>query len=593
LYKSIRSLRHSELYRLILGVVIITLGSALPIQAASPEEVSLDDIVVIPTLAVLFTQSDVKIANATDIQEFHKEVAAIKEFFVQEAGPHLELELDYLQIDRRLALSEFNSPSSNAYHLLAANAAPFLRQSGIDLKKYPIVIAFWAWEGRNVFGAGKAYGGAAEGPGLGVIGGGAYNSQGVFDGPHAAISRVGIHETLHNMDGLFHQSGIERFWHADHMAGLMPLLLSEMPGAFLPRHTDEEMLIFAERESRREYSFPWQDQMVFYRRMVNRMTPAEWRMLEWGYRKEQRKVDRLTKDVYLEPLYQNMWVPEGDFVYVPMILRDRAQKPIKSAAVSIEGEQTLEYQSYAHTDGAIVLYENGLYGGWLPPGKQGELQVTAQLADAQSLSSVVNVHRQKRTMIVAPVRWEWHVDLESVCRIPVQVVAEHLPLGFDGDATDIAVEQPQLFALLGRDQLEVEQISPTEFVVLVPTDAVAEQKTVEIMLVAESLQGYDQRPLVVDTEVSWILRTRSIHTEKDTPTEIPVLVITRDRLVEGDFLVWAETPEGELIFNKETDVRYVATWTPREAGTFTIKIHSQRKGTSCVLAEEITVEVKQ
>ncbi|MDD2630104.1 MAG: hypothetical protein PHV61_08115, partial [Limnochordia bacterium] len=199
------------------AVCIPTACASIPTSVASKED---HEVVVIPTLIVLFTQSDVKTANEKDIQAFHGQVAAIKEFFIQEAGEHLELELDYLQIDRRLALSEFGSPGDNRYHLFANSATPFLRQSGIDLSKYPLIIAFWAWSAQNEFGAAKAYGGAAEGPFLGSYVRGAYNSQGVFDGSYEVISRVGIHETLHNFDGLFGNSGMERFWHADHMAGL-------------------------------------------------------------------------------------------------------------------------------------------------------------------------------------------------------------------------------------------------------------------------------------------------------------------------------------------------------------------------------------
>ena len=49
---------------------------------------------------------------------------------------------------------------------------------------------------------------------------------------------------------MFDLVGIERFWYADQMAALMPELLAEKPGAFLPYRTDSEMLELAEKEKK-------------------------------------------------------------------------------------------------------------------------------------------------------------------------------------------------------------------------------------------------------------------------------------------------------------------------------------------------------
>jgi hypothetical protein len=570
------------------AVCIPAACASIPTSVASKED---HEVVVIPTLIVLFTQSDVKTANEKDIQAFHGQVAAIKEFFIQEAGEHLELELDYLQIDRRLALSEFGSPGDNRYHLFANSATPFLRQSGIDLSKYPLIIAFWAWSAQNEFGAAKAYGGAAEGPFLGSYVRGAYNSQGVFDGSYEVISRVGIHETLHNFDGLFGNSGMERFWHADHMAGLMSELLSERPGAFLPRHTDEEMMALAEKEKLRQYSFAWQDQMVFYRRMVERMTFDEWRALQWGYRKTINDLNRVTDDVYLEPLYRNMWVPEGDLVYVPVVLRDHLGNPVTSASVSLD-DHTLAYQRYTHTDGSLVLYENGIYAGWVQPGVEGTLTIDAQLTKGQNLRSELTINRQKRAVIDAPIRVEWILDQEPVCKVPVSVTAEHLPLATNQSTAFGIDDQAQLNATLDYEPLQVESLSSNDFLVVIPSSAIVEPTSMEIMLEVESMHGYDQRPLLLEAKVSWTMRIRPLKAKVGTPAQIQVMLLSQGKLATDDFEVWAETSEGRISFEQQSPGRYIATWMPTKTGTCVMKVYSQKEGTAYVSLEELTAEVK-
>ena len=570
---------------LVVGNTLIPVAWAESADPAAPSEE--DSVVVLPTLVVLFTQSDLKTATQQDIAAFHGQMAAIKEFFIQEGGQHIELELDYLQIDRPLALAEFGSPGDGRYHLYGNNALPFLRQSGIDLTYYPIIIAFWPWRAPNEFGATKAYGGAAEGPFRYLYG--TYNSQGVFDGDYQVISRVGIHETLHNMDALLHHSGVERFWHADHMATLMPELLSEIPGAFLPRFTDEEMLELAEKEKNRQYSFPWQDQMVFYRQMMRRTTPEEWRALNWGYRKPLEELNRITNDYYLEPLYNNMWVPADDPVYVPVVLRDHAGRPVTTATVTLE-DITLSYEPYTHTDGPLVLYENGLYCGWVDPGVEGTLSIQAQFGD-QHLNSQVTIHRQRRIMLQAPARVEWTMDAEPMGKIPVTVTWEHLPLD-----QVILEELPTDYVLSASWQgapLEVEPVEGHRFNVLVTPDLVEKPTSLEITLEVESPLGYDQRPVIVDSKVSWSMRVRPVRGEVGQPTEIEVLVLAGGRPSSEEFELWGETADGQrLTFVQRSTGRYVASWTPQIAGTVAMKVHARKANTTYYTTEEFTVEVQ-
>ena len=107
---------------LVVGNTLIPVAWAESADPAAPSEE--DSVVVLPTLVVLFTQSDLKTATQQDIAAFHGQMAAIKEFFIQEGGQHIELELDYLQIDRPLALAEFGSPGTDAIICMVTTRSP-------------------------------------------------------------------------------------------------------------------------------------------------------------------------------------------------------------------------------------------------------------------------------------------------------------------------------------------------------------------------------------------------------------------------------------------------------------------------------------
>ena len=351
-------------------------------------------LLVVPTMVVLLTNTETNMATQEDIFQLHKQIAAWKEFFVREVGQYIELELHFVQIDDYVGLEDITKMGSGGYHLLATDASTLLRRAGINPRGFSLVVAFWAWRPRS--GVYKAYGGAAEGPPSYSLDGAGYHSQAVFDGPYEYISRVSIHESLHNLDGMFDLVGIERFWHADQMAALMPELLAEKPGAFLPYRTDSEMLELAEKEKKGQYSFSWEEQLVFYRHMLARMEPWEWEALELGYRRDYRDVKRMSENVYVEPLYKTMSLPAGVPAYVPVLVRNSNGSAVDNARVYL-AEQRLNYETYIHTGQSSVVFENAYYGGWTDPELEGTVRIAVENvfgSDGQALSSTVVLRRR-------------------------------------------------------------------------------------------------------------------------------------------------------------------------------------------------------
>jgi len=120
------------------------------------------------------------------------------------------------------------------------------------------------------------------------------------------ISKVALHEYLHDIDGMFALAGhSEWFLSADDMARHMELLLGESPGAFEELgYSDSQMLELAAKEMKREASFPWRTQLVYYRWMLERTQPEH-------YLSVFPRLGRIEPRRKRQALYGRFILPEG------------------------------------------------------------------------------------------------------------------------------------------------------------------------------------------------------------------------------------------------------------------------------------------
>lgn len=232
-------------------------------------------------LVVLYTNTFTWKMEPVDIENFHKEIAEWISWMDEVGKGKLQLKLDFLQIDRWLPPLQSGPQGGGVYWMSWKDVEEDLALRGIPRDYYDCFAVFWAWDRDARNDAQQAYGGAAEGPGddvalLGEPGKVSYFGSAVLRSHPDGVSKVALHEFLHNIDAMFAVAGMpEEFISSDDMAKSMEKLLNERPGAFQGLgYTDEEMRELAEKELRKEAGFPWRTQLIFYRWLLER-TPKE------------------------------------------------------------------------------------------------------------------------------------------------------------------------------------------------------------------------------------------------------------------------------------------------------------------------------
>lgn len=273
-----------------------------------------DEVVALKLLIVLYPRTFTWEMDQGTVASFHQEIAKWIGWYDAVAGDKLRLELDFLQIDRRLPPLSCGPQGGNVYWMGFADVEADLAARGIPREYYDSVCCFWAWD-RDVPSlpdgqpAAQAYGGAAQGPGtdvalLGAAGRTSYYGAAIVKSRFVTTGRVALHEYLHNLDAMFEMAGMpDGFYTSDGMAAYMPQQLAEQPGAYSALgYSDAEMLDLAEKEARGEASFPWRTQQVYYSWMLQR-TPREHfaqLLARYGTRERQRQRTRLY-DSYILP----------------------------------------------------------------------------------------------------------------------------------------------------------------------------------------------------------------------------------------------------------------------------------------------------
>ena len=279
-----------------------------------------DESVGLKVLIVLYPRTFCWDMDAETSANFHKEIAKWVCWYDKIAGDKLRLELDFLQIDRRLPPRACGPQGGNVYWMGFSDVEADLLARGIPRDHYDSVCCFWAWdrEAPSLPGgaaAAQAYGGAAEGPGgdvalLGEAGRTSYYGAAVLKSHFVTTGRVALHEYLHNIDAMFSAVGMDgAFYSSDDMEQHMPEMLAERPGLFQQfGYDDAAMLDLADKSSRGEAGFPWRTQLVYYQWMLERTPRSDFAQL----------LKRFGERVKVAPrsvLYDSFILPEGDAPY--------------------------------------------------------------------------------------------------------------------------------------------------------------------------------------------------------------------------------------------------------------------------------------
>ncbi|MCK4256729.1 hypothetical protein KAX35_07565, partial [candidate division WOR-3 bacterium] len=296
----------------------------------SPQQNILD----MDVLGVLYTSTFTRSLTPAEIEIYHQEIAKFKYWYDHNLGDWLNLNIDFVQIDRTLSPEEIGvRPGGGTYFAPNETLKEDLKSKGIPDNKYSSLILYYSW--RNFvppWNAFQLHGGGAMGPDTSISLIGDPGNTGFFSvsaltwGPD--MSGFSVHEFTHNLDAMFYMCEMDtEMLHGDHMANNMPLLLKELPGAFLPDFTDKEMIENAELEKRGEYGFEWKHQEIYYKWILNR--PEEtWFKLAPRYGKITPKEKKL-----LIPLYRDITTAKGNLAYLAVFFYDSAGTPVGDGIV--------------------------------------------------------------------------------------------------------------------------------------------------------------------------------------------------------------------------------------------------------------------
>ncbi|MCB1215977.1 hypothetical protein KDL44_01190 [bacterium] len=262
------------------GGTVVT-GDTLELGLADDEAVGLK------LLVALYPNTFAHRMSEEEIASFRAEIGRWMDWYHAVAGDRLQFELDFLELPHTLSPAQCGREHGNVFWLGSTDVEADLRAYGVPDDHYDLVACFWGWDRERPQlllkgeAALQAYGGAAQGPApdmafMGQSGRTGYYGSAVLTSHPDNVSRVAIHELLHNIDGLFRTAGMPAdFLDADDMAANIELILAEQPGCFEDAgFTDEQIRELAQQEIRKEAGFPWEAQLVYYEWMIRR-TPRE------------------------------------------------------------------------------------------------------------------------------------------------------------------------------------------------------------------------------------------------------------------------------------------------------------------------------
>jgi hypothetical protein len=276
----------------------------------------------------MLPNTDISKLNLSQIKLFHQQIAAFWTWYQKQVPEILDLQLSYVQLDHQIPLDEFVKVSEDGYFLEPGPIIKRLRECGIGNFEYDEVMAYYSWQSPNHLNANLAYGGLAFGPGNGFLGDVGFSTSGIFGWSPERISQISIHEILHNIDKMFEKSGFPEFLNPDDMGCNMKQLIKEKPDSMT--YNDEEMLKRAGLEALRQVTFAWENQLVYYSWMLQRMEKEKWFKLKYGnivYEKSSPYVAR--------PLYKHIIAERADSVYLPYIFCNQDLSPVENSTVVI------------------------------------------------------------------------------------------------------------------------------------------------------------------------------------------------------------------------------------------------------------------
>ncbi|HID93264.1 MAG TPA: hypothetical protein EYP60_04120 [bacterium (Candidatus Stahlbacteria)] len=388
-------------------------------------------------LVVLYTSTFTRTLTPAEIAIFHNEMAKFKYWYDKNVGNWLKVDLSYVQIDRTLSPDEIGvNPDGGTYFGPNETLNKDLKLKGIEENKFSNVILFYAW--RNFvppWNAYQLYGGGAMGPDTSIALVGAPGNTGFFSvsaltwGPD--MSGFPVHEFTHNLDAMFYMCDMDtEMLHGDHMAINMPRMLKEMPGAFLPDFTDEEMLENAKLEMQGKYGFPWKHQEIYYRWILNRPGKC-WLKLAPRYG---RIVPRKPLSGIV-PLYKEIITAKGNSAYLSVFVYDEEGNPIDDAIVTAKvGKKKFNFRCEKlkrledpRKGKDNVLWAFPLYSCWVPVNfnKPKAVHITAK-KDNVRMSSTVIIHPTNLGMIDAPPLIIVQKDMRDKPTISCRVITESL-----------------------------------------------------------------------------------------------------------------------------------------------------------------------
>ena len=337
-------------------------------------------------LIVLYTNTFTWKMSDADIANFHQEIAEWISWMDEVAGDRVQLEPDFLQIDRWLPPLQSGPQGGGIYWMGWSDVADDLERRGIPRNFYDSFAVFWAWDRNARKDAHQAYGGAAQGPSddvqlLGEPNRMSYFGAAVLKDLPDITSKIALHEYLHDIDAMLAVSGHpDWFFSPDDMAKLMDLLLSEQPGAFeVLGYSDSAMKELAEKEAKREASFPWRTQLIYYRWMLERTPKAHFLRVfpHLGY-VAPRSRRRL--------LYHHFILPEGEKAYQIAFDRADAAKLRLTPITLLDKERDKEH----------VNLERSVWAGAIEPAQEVlRTYAEAELAAPEKTEIVLGAPEQQ------------------------------------------------------------------------------------------------------------------------------------------------------------------------------------------------------
>ncbi|MCK4328567.1 hypothetical protein KAX02_01870 [candidate division WOR-3 bacterium] len=398
----------------------------------SPQQNILD----MDVLAVLYTSTFTRTLTPAEIEIFHQEMSKFKYWYDHNLGDLLNLNIDFVQIDRTLSPKEIGVRSDGGtYFSPNKTLKEDLKSKGVSNNKYSSVMLYYAW--RNFvppWNAFQIYGGGAMGPDTSISLIGDPGNTGFFSvsaltwGPD--MSGFSVHEFTHNLDAMFYMCEMDtEMLHGDHMANNMPLLLKELPGTFLPDFTDEEMLENARLEKKGEYGFEWKHQEIYYTWILNR--PEEtWLKLAPRYGKITPKDRKM-----LVPLYGEIITAKGNSAYLAVFFYDEDGNSVEGATITanIQGKtipfhnQRLERSEDTRKGKDNPIWSFPLYSCSIPIDfdEKEEILITAKKGNLKT-STKVTIHPTNLGMIDATPLIIVQKDMRDSPTITCRVVEEAL-----------------------------------------------------------------------------------------------------------------------------------------------------------------------